>query len=499
MSKVVFVYLFSLGILFSSCQDFLTARDKSSILEDDLFTNQEGVEEALYGLYVTLANSTMYGKTFPQIIDLLGQYFSIGKEEGETSTGGIYDRVMMHDHSDERAITRYKNIWQTSYKFISDVNKVLERLESWDGSRLKHEKMYHGEALGIRAYVLFDLLRMFGSVLEENRGIPYVTRYGMYVTPFSKTGECYEKIIADLKLAEQLLAEEDEKFLVYPRLPENMYDLFTSERVSHFNLYAVKATLARVYWTRGRVGDLDSAGMYAREVIESGRFPLPSDGTSISATHFIRSVGGTVDVDEAIFGLYVSQMYDNWSGELLLDKGGWMPSDAEMYKRWDDKFDYRNEWIGVPNMYNMSLADRINVYGNRYLKVLNRVEINPSDKDLAGIGFSGVNLIRVPEMYLILTESLLESSPEEAKVVFDKYHASRGMGKYEGELTVEVLDEEFRKEFVLEGQYWFRLKKRQPSKLKLTPQIGGELTMSEEKWNLFIPDEEFEYRDESTY
>lgn len=499
MSRIVFVYLFLLGVIFSSCQDFLTARDKSSILEDDLFTNQEGVEEALYGLYVTLASGTMYGKTFPQIIDLLGQYYCIGKRGGEeTGVSGVFDRVIMHDHSDERAIERYKNIWTTSYKFVSDVNKLLERLDAWEGTRLKHEEMYYGEALGLRAYVLFDLLRMFGSVSEENRGIPCVTRYGMYVTPFSTTGECYEKIIADLKLAEQLLAE-DKQLLVYPRLPENMYDLFTSERVSHFNLYAVKATLARVYWTRGRVGDLDSAGMYAQEVIEAGIFPVPSDGSTINATHFIRAVGGTVDVDEAIFGLYVSSMYNLWSTELLLEKGGWLPADVDMYKREDDKFDYRNEWIGVPNMYNMSLADKVNIYGDRYLKVLDRVEINPSDKDLAGIGFTGVNMIRVPEMYLILAESLLESSPEEAKNVFNTYYMSRGLGNYEGDLTIEFLDEEFKKEFALEGQYWFRLKKRQPATLKLISQIGGELSMSEEKWNLFIPDEEFEFRDESTY
>ena len=100
---------------------------------------------------------------------------------------------------------------------------------------------------------------------------------------------------------------------------------------------------------------------------------------------------------------------------------------------------------------------------------------------------------------MILVESLVESSPEEAKIFFNKYYASRGMGNFEGDLTIEIIDEEFRKEFVLEGQYWFRLKKRQPDKLKLVPQIGGELTMDEDKWNLNIPDEEFEYRDESTY
>ena len=58
MNRVI-VLVFLLGVFFSSCEDFLTARDKSSILEDDLFTDQEGIEEAMYGLYETLAKGDM--------------------------------------------------------------------------------------------------------------------------------------------------------------------------------------------------------------------------------------------------------------------------------------------------------------------------------------------------------------------------------------------------------------------------------------------------------
>lgn len=497
MNKFICILIFIQGILFCSCEDFLEARDKGSILEKDLFVNQEGVEEALYGLYVTLSSTEMYGKNLPLVMDLLAQYYSIGHTQ-ETPTEGIMDVVMKHEHESSTAIEYYTGFWRTGYKFVSDANKLIESLDNWEGNKLKHENIYRGEVLGLRAYVHFDLLRMFGSANLENRGIPYVTRYGMYVTPFSTTKDTYDMIIKDLKAAEALLSA-DEVYLTYPRQPENDYDLYISDRVAHFNLYAVKATLARVYWTRNAPGDLDSAGMYARQIIESKRFPLPSDGSTITATHFIRMVAGTVDAEEGIFGLYMLNTYSTWSELFLKEGGGYRPADMSLYERTDQKNDHRREWIDVPNMPDISTSSQETLYGKRYLKLIDRYQLNRVDNIYEAIGFTGVNLIRVPEMYMILAESLLSQSPDEAKEVFSTYTYSRGMGDYEGELTIDEIDLEFKKEYVQEGQYWFRLKRRQIPTLKLISAIGGVLEMDETKWNLAIPDAEFEYRQEGTY
>lgn len=496
MNRLICIFVL-LAVFCSSCEDFLESRDKSAVLEDDLFANQEGVEEAMYGLYVTLVKNSMYGKTFPLTMDLLGQYYTIGHTE-ESETEGIMDVLLRHEHKSQTAIDYYKQIWQTAYKFISDANKVLENLDKWEGKPLKFGDMYCGEVLGLRAYVHLDLLRMFGSVHQENRGIPYVTTYGMYVTPFSTTGECYDKIIADLKAAEKLLVA-DEQYLTYPRQPEDEYNLYVSDRVAHFNLYAVKATLARVYWTRNNPGDLDSAGMYAREVIESERFPLPADGSTITANYFISMLAGVIDDTEGIFGLYTSDTYTQWKDLFLSESGGYRPANTLLYARSDLKNDHRKEWIGVPNVPDLSSTGQMEQYGYRYLKLIDRQKLNPSDKIYAGVGFTGINLIRVPEMYLILAESLLETSPEEARKVFEAYTFSRGMGNYEGTLTEGEIDLEFKKEYAQEGQYWFRLKRRQISVLELIPDIGGTIVMNEDKWNLTIPDEEFEFRPEGTY
>lgn len=408
------------------------------------------------------------------------------------------DDVLRHDHKTEEARKMYKDIWSTGYKFISDANKILEVLDEWGEGPLKRMNMYRGESIGMRAYVHFDLLRMFGAPKLNGQGIPYVTKYGMYVTPFSTTKACYEQIIADLKKAETLLLE-DEKLLVYPRLPEDVYDPYASDRTAHFNLYAAKATLARVYWTRNEPGDLDSAAMYAREVIESKRFPLPADGNTITANHFIQMMAGTIAEDEGIFGLYITDTYNLFSPLFLKEKALYMPADKELYVRQDQKVDHRKEWIAIPNIADLTSEMQEKKYGNRYMKLINRAAVNSVDKDMEAIGFTGVNLIRVPEMYLILVEALLEKDPEEAKNYYNAYTTSRGMGNFEESLTTDEIDLEFRKEFLQEGQYWFRLKRRQVPEIALIPALGGTLQMDDEKWTLQIPDEEFEFRQEGSY
>ena len=64
-------------------------------------------------------------------------------------------------------------------------------------------------------------------------------------------------------------------------------------------------------------------------------------------------------------------------------------------------------------------------------------------------------------------------------------------------MTLEDIDREWRKELVQEGQVWFLMKHRQyPTVQNVNNQV---ITMTGEMWQLLIPDDEFEFRDESTF
>ena len=132
----------------------------------------------------------------------------------------------------------------------------------------------------------------------------------------------------------------------------------------------------------------------------------------------------------------------------------------------------------------------------RCMKIVNETKIsNPGAYTSKSI--EGINMIRIPEMYLIAAEALLESDPDEAQKYFDTFIVSRGLFKYKDrpgspQVTLEDIVKERRKEFVQEGQYFYTLKRGNMDiyvdALKTTLQGTDEL------YTFIIPDEEFEYR-----
>ena len=82
------------------------------------------------------------------------------------------------------AVPSLEQMWQGGYNIIANANKVLQELEN-GRSVVTDDYEYNlikGELLGIRAYVHFDLLRMFGpsTWLGDNASklvVPYVRSY----------------------------------------------------------------------------------------------------------------------------------------------------------------------------------------------------------------------------------------------------------------------------------------------------------------------------------
>ena len=293
MKKLAILWIWA-ALLWGGCDDFLTSRDKSQVLEKELFTDREGVEDALYGIYAGLAKSGLYGAEIAYRLDLLAQFYI-------PVNTSLYN-MLKYEFSVPDMRSFQNGIWSGMYRSISDINNFLDNLDAYEGKELRFENLYRGEALGLRAYLHFDLLRMYAPLKMSERGIPYVTRFGSSVTSFSTVKECYDFIIADLTEAEQLLRQDD-TLLTLPRVRTHEY-IMCRNREIHFNWYAVQATLARVYYMRGEPGDLEKAGQYARAVIESEKFPLikePKDARFV--------VAGVVAETEGIWGLSNKNLY----------------------------------------------------------------------------------------------------------------------------------------------------------------------------------------------
>ena len=111
-------------------------------------------------------------------------------------------------------------------------------------------KLIKGEALGLRAMLHFDMLRLFGPLWteKEQASIPYQTSSERIVEPLLSADSVLNCVLTDLTRAADLLKDVDPVITDGARNysgGENGNDLFY--RQYRMNYYAVKALMARAY------------------------------------------------------------------------------------------------------------------------------------------------------------------------------------------------------------------------------------------------------------
>ena len=425
-------------LLMTGCADFLDVNPKGEVFDNDMFTSAEGYEDALYGIYAELGTEDYL---YSDYMLWLPEVMSINVT---TENSGLLN--MSQANWTATGAPAFRNgLWGTAYTAINHINNILAHIEAGGEDEYPDTPLYKGEALGLRAMLHFDMLRFFGAPAwaDDNykqRAIPYVSRYSFSITPFSTWDEACQKIVADLIEAERCLARDEE---LMPAVRNNASNGgFTSCRIIHMNLYAVQALLARVYWY---IGDLENAAVYANKVISSGKFSFRPQQA------FVQADNGTLDLNETIFGLYSTESNEKNGRQYGLT------STSSTFKLNDD-------WMSLYDDGSASTGSdaRLSAWfnGETYCNLVNRAYIDGDD--YSGNSILGVSLIRIPEMYYIMAESLLESDPTEATKYFDAVITTRGLDSFTEAgytVTADDLYTERRKEFYGEGLHWFDMKR----------------------------------------
>lgn len=434
----IVITVFSLSA--ASCSDFLNVNPKGEVFDDDMFSDDEGFQDALYGVYSELGTSSeLYAGYMLTMAETMSWNFA--------STHYQLGNLSTCDWKNNGPTGIRKDVWTAAYKAVNHLNNIIIHTED-KNSAVKHLDMYRGEALALRALIHFDLLRYYGapwwaSEQAKKETIPYVKTYSFTVTRYSSYDEVFADVLADLQEAESLLGE-DKEFL--PASRTNSASGFFDARITHMNLYAVQALIARVYWTRK---DLDKAAEYAQKVIDSEKFQF----RPLSA--FVQADNGTLDLNETIFGFYSESqktMANLYSlGSTAVSASAALASDAlELYssEASSSRGDYRlSAWFDA--------AD------NKMVKMVNRIYYDGSSS-YTGKSILGFSILRIPEMYFIMAEYYMKSDPEKAEEYFDAVTATRGLDSLKETgtaLTEDRLFNERRKEFYGEGFTWHEMKR----------------------------------------
>ena len=292
MKKNILLYIIgSFLVFFSSCSDWLDVKPKTSIKEEDLFGEEAGFKDVLTGFYLKMGTSALYGKEYTyDFIELLAKR---------------YDQKIITDQQLYNYTGEYKTITETYYKtvynMIANINNFIYYTDV-NRNVLKTSHYYEimkGEALGLRAFLHFDLLRLFGPVYAEHpeaKCLPYRKTLNVEPTPLLAASQFLDSVLVDLHAAEALLKEHDPKIFVSDNLNKER-NPFLIFRQTRMNIYAVYAILARVYLYKGDAESKAKACQYALEVINAGYFELAKTNS-----------GNRILFGEHIFCLYIDEL-----------------------------------------------------------------------------------------------------------------------------------------------------------------------------------------------
>ena len=450
------IFLLPIIVLLGSCKKWLDVKPESQVAADQLFTNKEGFEEALNGVYTRCNDKNLYGAELTMgLPDVLALDWLVAP--GADYLG--YLQTSLYNYKDQSFVTRRDSIWGGLYNAIANDNYLLQKLDSGSGILPSSEyALIRGEALALRAYIHFDLLRLFAPSYVAGAGkavIPYVTTFSNKVTPASTVADFLKLAARDLNDAKALLKTVDPilsptYYVGYPGGP-NIGDtsselknpnLFLQNRRQRLNYYAVCGELARVYLY---MNDKTNALANAQEVIQSNKFPWTdfNDFTNVDPQKKDRIL-----YKELVFGWPIPKVDKDLVLYFYFQTNNGLYLSGDMAQR-----AYETGGVGGSDLRYAQWFTP----GTQYLLVKYKRDATANLHPIIAPA------LRKSELFYIAAECSYASNPTQAFAYMDSVRFNRHIGTHFSATSEDdflaQLTREARKEFYGEGQIFYMYKR----------------------------------------
>lgn len=421
-------------LFFCSCSDWLDVKPKTRVEEEEVFSRELGFKEALTGVYIKMASTDLYARNLSYgFLDILGQRYQIEDLQA-------YQDELWYTFPSIKTEGYTETIWGEMYNVIANVNNLLYYCDKNREvfTTANYYEIIKGEALGLRAFLHFDLLRMFGPVYETNktaRRIVYRTVFGREVKELQPSNVVVDSIISDLKQAEALLKGTDPLNFEFPLTADDESlmkgDRFLVYRHKRMNLYAVQAMLARVYLYAGNKAE---AANYANEVIGCKQFDFVANASDV-----LRS-------KEILFSFYVDKFDKQVEDEFGTNGDYYIKEVAFLNDMFDVSQDGTNDF---------RIREGVSFDYGTYGVTLRKYKQTNMWASTEGT----IVLVRLAEMYYILAECAPDAKT--AAGYLNKVREARGIDPVTltEESRLNEIEKEYRKEFYGEGQLFFFYKR----------------------------------------
>ena len=333
--------------------------------------------------------------------------------------------AMWKDSNNDQSTIEFP--WVSFYSVVFYLNQIInEGSKTMTDSPEKQQVL--AEAYALRAYVYFDMVNLYGkpynaATASQDRGVPINLEIDLeQVLKPSSVQEVYDQVHADIKKAEQMMIEQKQASPI-------------NYRFSKVSLLAFQAKTALYQ------GDWNKALDYANQAMAI-KGELSNLNTSSQAPNHFTSVESIMALDNA-FNSAVQNL--SYASSDLITK------------------------------YNTTTDKRFGVYFQKNGSKYKVIKGGSSDFRVS---------LRTAELYFIKSEALvklnrLDEAKETLLKVLKNRYTPTGFISIQAEVNVMnatefmsfMMDERFR-EFALEGQRWFDL--RRLNQKKIIHNINGQ-------------------------
>lgn len=442
-------------LLLSSCEDWLDVSPSEQKKKSEMFSKAEGFRNVLTGAYIRMKSNSLYGQEMVcGSIENLAQHWNYS-----SNTIGSYLNTYNYRATvvEDAMAAVYNNL----FKVVADVNGLLGDIDN--GTLGENDyNLIKGEALALRAFCHFDVLRLFGPMPTNpgsERILPYVKEVINRPNTFLNYEQFTRELFNDIDEAEACLKKVDpilNNSIATLNTPSQLTDNFYGYRQMRMNYYAVCALKARAaLWT----GNKSQALEYARIVINA----TSPDGAKMFRLGTLNDCasGDKVLSSEHIFNLKVADISSTLGAGTTYQKTQ-SQLRSQLYESGTTDIRFVNMWNYVYDSYWWT-------YYNYFVKYV-------QSDNMPSLAKNVIPLIRLYEMYLIAMEC---SSISEANSLYTEMTVARNAPA----LTIttqeqlnELLIKEYNREFYGEGQAFYAYKRMAAEKIYFTNEQGSKDT-----------------------
>lgn len=426
------------GVILFFCNScsFLEVDALGIVDRDKMFQNTQGYRDALIGVYAMMSSPDLYGEALSfGFIDEIAQLYYNDYEHNETTLTKTYSLR----YTDREVRNRINHIWLAAYNSIACLNSLLDYADNHQ-QNLPTLNVIRGEALALRAFLHFDLLRLFAPLNSDSNTltIPYVRHFSKTPQPKLSLEKFYQALLEDINQARKLLLYNQDE------LPVPIY----------MNFDATSALLARIHLWRG---NLLEAKRYAQELTNKEQYSLVHEEEIASLFN------GYNAKSECIWALHAPRLYlsvrDRLYPSLRTPKMNMVRTNYQQIFK-VGRFsptnnDYRYQAYFTQTNWGKTVVTLTKLYDKNYDELGHFV----SDR------VPSINMFRLPELYYILAECYYSEDKTKSLEAINTVVTARGLKPFSLKDIAsktnfeQILLEEIIKEYWAEGQIFFTYKR----------------------------------------